>query len=702
MEQKFTNRLIDSTSPYLLQHAHNPVNWNPWGPEALRLAADENKPIFLSIGYAACHWCHVMEHESFEDEEVARVLNEHFIPIKVDREERPDLDEIYMNATILYTRGHGGWPMSVWLTPDGKPFYAGTYFPREDNYGRPGFKSVLEQVAELWQKKAGDLVSDATKVAGILENLHKPQKGEMLSREAISEAARQMFRAYDTNHGGVGSGNNKFPPSMSMQLLLREHCNGGSPEMLEAVELTLQQMAWGGIYDHLGGGIHRYSTDPQWLVPHFEKMLYDQALVSSIYLDGYLVTRKKLFAETARGIFEYVTSQLQSEEGGIYSTEDADSEGMEGKFYIWTLEQVQEALGEEAARLFAAYYDVTGQGNWDHPGDAHVPSGPKNILRILQPLEIVAQRHQISPPELEKRLGDARRKLFEVRQQRVRPGLDDKILAAWNGLMIASLVKGATVLEEPKYLSAAIRTADFVLARMQKDGRLLRSYRRGVANLTAYIDDYAFFIDGLTGLFEATGDLRWLAEAERLTNTAIEHYWDPEQGGFFFTAGDHEKLIVRSKLANDSAIPSGNSVMALNLLRLRLLLDRKDLGEKAAEILNLFSSSTVRSPFGHERLLCGIEAFHEGFREIAIVGGSQDPRTQQLLRTVSSAFLPNKVVAMLDPGAPDASKMIARIPLLAGKQLLDGKPAAYVCRNYACQMPTSDPHALARQLAASS
>ncbi len=702
MEHKFTNRLIDATSPYLLQHAHNPVNWNPWGPEALRLAAGENKPIFLSIGYAACHWCHVMEHESFEDEEVARFLNEHFIPIKVDREERPDLDEIYMNATVLYTRGHGGWPMSVWLTPDGKPFFAGTYFPREDYYGRPGFKSVLERLAGLWREKAGDLLNDATQVVGILGNFHKTAKGEMLSRKAVSEAARQMLHAYDPRHGGVGSGTNKFPPSMSMELLLREHRNGGGPEMLEAVELTLEKMASGGIYDHLGGGIHRYSTDPQWLVPHFEKMLYDQALVSAIYLDGYLASGKKLFAEAARGIFEYVTSYLQSEEGGIYSTEDADSEGMEGKFYIWTLEQVQEALGKEEVRLFASYYDVTEQGNWDHPGDAHVPSGPKNILRILQPLEAVARQHSIDPQELRKRLAAARSKLFEVRQKRVRPGLDDKILAAWNGLMIASLVKGAAVLEEPNYLDAATRAADFVLARMQKDGRLLRSYRGGVANLTAYIDDYAFFIDGLTGLFEATGDLRWLAEAERLTDTAIEHYWDREQGGFFFTAGDHEKLIVRSKLANDNAIPSGNSVMVSNLLRLHLLLGRNDLRDKAAEILSLFSASVAQSSFGHERLLCGMEAFHEGFREIAIVGESQDPKIQALLRTISGTFLPNKVVALLDPGAPDAPERIARIPLLTDKQLLDGKPAAYVCRNYACQMPTSDPQALARQLATAS
>ena len=710
MGHPYTNPLIHETSPYLLQHAHNPVNWNPWGPEALRLAQEQNKPIFLSIGYAACHWCHVMEHESFEDEEVARILNEHFIAVKVDREERPDLDEIYMNATILYTRGHGGWPMSVWLTPDAQPFFAGTYFPPEDAYGRPGFKTVLQHLAQLWRENGAELAADANRVTKILAGMHAPSPAAVLPREVVSEAARRMAGVFDARYGGVSSGSNKFPPSMAMELLLREHRKSGERYMLSMVETTLEAMARGGIYDQLGGGIHRYSTDPQWLVPHFEKMLYDQALVSSIYLDGYSATGRAEFAAAARGIFDYVLRNLQSEEGGFYSTEDADSEGLEGKFYIWTLDQVEEIL-EDDAGLFAARYDVTEHGNWNHPGDAHVPAGPKNILRIVRSIEDVAKEFRIKPEEAERRLAEGRRKLFTVREKRLRPGLDDKILAAWNGLMIASLAKGAAVLDQPKYLDAASRAAEFVLGRMQHDGRLLRSYRNGRAHLMAYLDDYAFLIDALLWLHEVSGRLRWLEEAERLMATANAYYWDEAEGGFFFTASDHEQLIVRSKLGSDNAIPSGNSVMIANLLRLGVLLGRSEFRDKAERIVSLFGGNAAQSPFGHERFLCGLEAWHEGLQEIAIVGDLDDSPAMEkptarkslavatsLLRVVYESYLPNKVVALLDPSWPEAGRLTERIPLLAGKQAVRGKPTAYICRNYACQSPTSNPEALRQQL----
>ena len=724
MDHRFTNQLINETSPYLLQHAHNPVNWRPWGPEALRLAREQNKPIFLSIGYAACHWCHVMEHESFEDETVAEVLNEHFIAIKVDREERPDLDEIYMNATILFTRGHGGWPMSVWLTPDGQPFYAGTYFPPYDMYGRTGFRTVLERLAEIWQEKSATVVEDASRVTEMLSQMHaekmhadKPHadktpeaaSGMALSREAISSIAQQLAGAFDPRHGGLASGSNKFPPSMAMDLLLREHRVKPSPALVEPVEVTLEKMARGGIYDHLGGGIHRYSTDSKWLVPHFEKMLYDQALVSSVYLDGYLATRRKDFAATARGIFDYVLRNLRSSDGGLYSTEDADSEGKEGLFYIWTWEQVLDVLGDEDGALFASFYDVTATGNWDHPGDAHVPEGAKNILRILRPVEEFARLHSISPAEMERRLVAARETLFAVREKRTHPGLDDKILAAWNGLMIASLAKGAAVLDEPRYRDAAVHAAQFVLSKLQQDGRLLRSYRNGHAHLMAYIDDYAFLIEGLINLYELTGELRWLDDAERLTMIALQYYWDESGGAFFFTASDAEQLILRSKIATDNAIPSGNSVMVMNLLRLHLLLSRSDLRDKAAAILSRFSGAAAQNPFAHERLLGGMESWHEGFQEIAIVGPLDDPRddprdgprTRALIRTVYGAYLPNKVVALLDPSWSNAAEIARRVPLLAGKTMLDGKPTAYVCRNYACQAPTTDPTVLAQQLESS-
>jgi len=525
--------------------------------------------------------------------------------------------------------------------------------------------------------------------------------GKILSREEVSAAARQIAGAFDPRHGGISSGSNKFPPSMAMELMLREirnPRNSRDPQLLAPVELTLETIARGGIYDHLGGGIHRYSTDPQWLVPHFEKMLYDQALVSSIYLDGYLATGREDFAATARGIFDYVLRKLQSEEGGFYSTEDADSEGKEGVFYIWTWEQVMDALGDEDGFVFASVYDVTATGNWDHPGDAHVPEGPKTILRISRPVKEAARLHAMLPAELEQSLAAAREKLFAVRERRVHPALDDKILTAWNGLMIASLAKGAAVLDDARYRDAAIRAAEFVLARMQKDGRLLRSYRNGQARLMAYLDDYAFLIEGLIGLYEITGQVRWLLEAERLMDTAIQYYWDKKEGGFFFTASDHEQLIVRSKLATDNAIPSGNSVMVMNLLRLHPLLGRKDLGDKAAAILSLFSGSASQNPFAHERLLSGIEAWHDGFQEIAIVGPMDDAQTKQLIRTVWSSFLPNKVVALLDPAWPDAAEIPRHIPLLADKQMVGGKPTAYVCRDYACQQPTTEAEVLKRQL----
>jgi uncharacterized protein YyaL (SSP411 family) len=452
-----TNRLVHETSPYLLQHAHNPVDWYPWGPEALTRARQEDKPIFLSIGYAACHWCHVMEHESFEDEETAEILNRDFIPIKVDREERPDLDDIYMAATMMYS-GSGGWPMSVWLTPDLKPIFAGTYFPRESLYGRPGFKTLLRNIAHIWKERRAELEAQAEEVTKALGSMQQLARSEVPSPDLITGLARRMAEAYEPNDGGLPSGGtNKFPPSMSMDLLLRVYRKTGEPMLLQRVELTLEKMGNGGIYDHLGGGIHRYSTDVRWLVPHFEKMLYDQALVSSIYLDGWQVTGRRMFAERARGIFDYVLRDLRSPEGAFYSSEDADSEGLEGQFYIWTLDEVKQVLGEEDAALFASRYDVTEWGNWDHPGDAHVPHGPKNILREVRSVETIAKLNHLDPVKLEARFAEMRRKMFEARAKRVRPGLDDKILCGWNGLMIAALAKGAAVLDEPQYGEAAAR-----------------------------------------------------------------------------------------------------------------------------------------------------------------------------------------------------------------------------------------------------
>ncbi|MEX2302782.1 MAG: thioredoxin domain-containing protein [Bryobacterales bacterium] len=700
MEHRFTNALVHESSPYLLQHAHNPVNWHAWGEEALRKARNEGKLIFLSIGYAACHWCHVMEHESFESEDVAEVLNRDFVSIKVDREERPDLDEIYMTATMLYSGGHGGWPMSVFLTPELQPVYAGTYFPKENAHGRPGFKTLLAFLSRSWNENRESLMTDSRKVVDAVRQIHGGgDQGDLVPREVVTQAVEQIWRAYDREQGGLASGSNKFPPSLSMDLLLREYLHSGYEPYRNAVELTLERMGNGGIYDHLGGGLCRYSTDTKWLVPHFEKMLYDQGLVASIYVDAWQATEreelKQLFSDRARGICDYVLRDLRSPDGAFYSSEDADSEGLEGKFYIWTLDEVKEKLGDDAGRIFASHYDVGEFGNWAHPGDDHVPHGPKSILQVARSAETIAKLNHLDAAEVARTIEESRQKLYEARQKRVRPGLDDKILCGWNGLMITALAKAAAVLDEPRYEEAAAQAAEFILGAMRQEGRLLASYGKGQARLKAYSTDYAFFIEGLLALFESSGGLRWLTAAGELADTMIEHYWDAAGGGFYFTAADHEELLVRSKTANDGAIPSGNSVMLMNLQKLATFLDRGDLRAKAEKIIRAFGASVPRTPFQHERLLCGIEAWHQGFEEIVIAGADDDPATRALLRTVYNLYLPNKVVARVDPSD---EKAIKGLPLLAGKTLVDGKPAAYVCRNYACQKPVTEPLELRSQL----
>ncbi len=604
VKHKHTNQLIHATSPYLLQHAHNPVDWNEWGPEALEKAKREDKPIFLSIGYSACHWCHVMEHESFEREDVAAILNAHFVSIKVDREERPDIDEIYMQATVAIT-GRGGWPMSVFLASDGTPFHAGTYFPRQQ------FMKILNSIAGTWETDREQLTRQGSQMRKhLLEWATQPKGGTaVIPEHLVADTGALLLRYFDTVEGGMrGNGTNKFPPSMAMDLMLRSYQRTGDPELLDAVDLTLRKMALGGIYDHLGGGICRYSTDPKWLVPHFEKMLYDQGLVSAIYVDAFQISRDPLYEETARGIFDYVIRDLQSSEGGLYSTRDADSEGLEGKFYVWTKAEVIEVLGADDAKLFCAYYDVTDSGNWNARG--HGPPGPINILNVPRNLKTVADEQGVSPDELARRLKGMKVKMFVEREKRVPPGLDDKILTGWNGLMIASLAKGAQVFDEPRYADAAARAADFVLKNLRRDGKLLRSYRNGESRLTGYLTDYAFLTEGLLYLYEATFDPRWIMESVSLTDDLIARYYDADGGAFFFTASDAEKLLARTKDPNDGAIPSGNSVTALNLLRLSLLTGNKDYRKKAESIFQVFAPKATRSAASFERLMCAVDFYY--------------------------------------------------------------------------------------------
>ena len=687
------NRLAAEASPYLLQHANNPVDWFPWGEEALAKARSENKLIFLSIGYAACHWCHVMEHESFEDDEVAAALNRDFVPVKVDREERPDLDEIYMSATMLFTGGHGGWPMSVFLAPDLRPVYAGTYFPKDNAYGRPGFKSLLRLIHEKWQQDGDSLLTDASRVVEAVRDIHSSgQASELPGQDHVIKAADSIYRAFDLTLGGITSGSNKFPQSISMELLLHAFDASGDTRYRNAVEVTLEHIANGGIYDHLGEGLHRYATDPNWLVPHFEKMLYDQGLVASIFIDAYQASgnpqRKNLFAARAQGICDYVLRDLTSPQGAFYSSEDADSEGLEGKFYIWTREELREILGAPAAKVFASHYDVSDYGNWMHPGDAHVPAGPKNVLQIVRSVEAIAKLDGVEPEQIEASLADSRLKLLRFRETRVRPGLDDKVLTGWNGLMITALAKTAAVLGEPAYGEAAAKAVNFLLSEVRNDGRLLASYGKGQARLTAYSTDYAFLIQGLIALYEWNGDAAFIDEAEALTDTLIEYYWDPENGGFFFTASDHEQLLVRTKTVQDGATPSANSTMAIELQKLAIILGRDDYKQHAEQILKLFIDTSLRTVFQQERLLCALDAWHRGHDEIAVVGDPSDVRTQALLSKIRSSYRPNKVVAQASTDQVAAPK---RFPLLEGRTLVNAAPTAYVCRDYVCQQPVTDP-----------
>jgi len=695
-----TNRLIDATSPYLLQHAHNPVDWHEWGPAALDRANQQDKPIFLSIGYAACHWCHVMAHESFENEEIAAVMNKHFINIKVDREERPDLDEIYMQATMILNQGHGGWPMSVWLTPDRRPFFAGTYFPPTSKWGRPGFKELCERIGELWRTRRNAIEADAERLtSAVARSLRTTTDVDTpLTLDVIDRTVTMLAGAFDHDRGGIISGgSNKFPPSMALDLFLRTIARDGTDEptrreLLELVNLTLDRMARGGIYDQLGGGIHRYSTDVDWLVPHFEKMLYDQALVSRIYIDAYQFTGKPLYARIACEIFDYVIDDLQSPEGGFCSTRDADSEGEEGKYYVWTRHEIIEVLGREDGELFCSYYDVSDSGNWNDP---HAPGVAKNILHVPRDLETVAKLNKIDPQKLEKRLAASRRKLLDVRRKRVPPGLDNKILAEWNGLMIASLARGGAAFNEKKYVEAAAKAADFVLTRQYEDGRLLRAYRNGRRLEAAFLTDYASMIDGLIELYEATFDRRWLDRAIELNTAAIEHFFDEQSGGFFFTADGHEQLIARSKDIRDSATPSGNSVQLMNLLRLSVMLGDETLRRPAEETMNHFAGQIIRSPGTGERFLAAVEFALAGPVELAVVGAASNPRTQALLRKINSTYVPNRVLLLSN--LADAGKNVDS-PLLQNRPLVGGHPAVYVCRNYTCQRPATTPTELESQL----
>ncbi len=678
------NRLINETSPYLLQHAHNPVDWHPWGAGALEKAKSEDKPILLSIGYSSCHWCHVMAHESFEDDAVAAVMNRDFVCVKVDREERPDLDDIYMKATQAMNQGQGGWPMTVFLTPDQKPFFAGTYFPPEDRYGRPGFKTLLENIAELWKTQRADLAKQAESLTGYLQASMKSADGMAVGETELRAFVDQLWYAFDDRRGGFGSAP-KFPPHGDLLLLFRCHRRFGDERAIQMAVKTLDEMARGGIYDQIGGGFHRYSVDADWLVPHFEKMLYDNAQLAAVYIEGYQATGNVFYRRIAAEILDYVLREMTAPEGGFYSATDADSEGEEGKFFVWTRAEVESILGAEPARKFCAYYDISERGNWEG----------KNIPNTPKPVEEVAASLGIKPDDLECSLAESRKKMHEARQKRVAPGLDDKILTAWNGLMIESLAEGHRVLGDPRYLAAATCAADFILETMRSpDGRLFRAYRAGTSHVNAFLEDHANFACALISLYECGAATRYLQEARKLADRIMADFSDASGGGFFSAPADHEKLIVRTRDGHDSAVPSDNAVAARALARLAFHFAQDRYRDAAVSAVRAYGRAIASTPRAFARSLIVTDFLLNGPVELALVGSPSDSNYEALRREVSKYYLPHRIVAHHDPSAgapPD-------LPLLQGKELVNGKAALYVCRNFSCRSPVTDPSDVERVL----
>ena len=674
------NRLAQATSPYLLQHADNPVEWYEWGEEAFRRAREEDKPILLSVGYAACHWCHVMERESFEDREIAALMNESFVCVKVDREERPDVDAIYMEA-VQTLSGQGGWPMTVFLTPDGRPFFAGTYSPPQDQHGLPGFRRVLEGLAQAWRERREEILDQGQKVVGALSRgTAFRASSDPLDEGILRQAHGALHQTFDPEWGGFGLAP-KFPQPMTTEFLLRMHLREYH-DSLDMVTVTLDRMATGGIYDHLGGGFHRYSTDRLWLVPHFEKMLYDNAQLARLYAEASQVSGSELYREVATETLDYLLREMRHADGGFFSAQDADSEGVEGKFFVWSYDELVRVAGETVADHFGA----TPDGNWEG----------KNILSTPHPLEEVAARHGMSADDLAGAVAEARRKLLDVRERRVKPATDDKVLAAWNGLAISAFAVSGRIFGETRYVDAALAAAEFVLSNLRRpDGRLLRAWRDGRTSGPAYADDHALMAAACLDLYETTFDVRWFTEARTLADDLIRLFHDPDGGGFFQTGSDAESLIIRPKELFDNAVPAGNSVAADVLQRLALLTGEAEYERAGVSALRLVRELMARAPTGFGRALGALDLYLAPAKEIAIVGDPEEEATRSLVGEVWGRYLPNTVLAV---AAPDDDVAAKTVPLLEGRDSLDGKPAAYVCERFVCQRPVTEPDALSAQL----
>ena len=721
-----TNRLAHEKSPYLLQHAHNPVEWYAWGEEAFAKARRENKPIFLSVGYSTCHWCHVMAHESFENEEIAAMMNREFVNIKVDREERPDVDRVYMTF-VQATTGSGGWPMSVWLTPDLKPFVGGTYFPPEERYGQPAFKKVLERIATAWKEDHDKIVEQGSRIVEVLRESQSAAPGEgKIDGSVLDAAYKQLDRSYDPKEGGFGNAP-KFPRPVTLNFLTRFYARDPKSDVgkhaLNMALFTLRKMAAGGMHDHIGGGFHRYSVDRYWHVPHFEKMLYDQAQLAVAYLDAFQITKDKQYESVARDILDYVARDMTSKEGGFFSAEDADSpvpvptrrddrrrdsarqsevgahraplqKTAEGAFYVWTKKEIDDALGDPA-EVFDFHYGVQAHGNAPEGSDPQDEFRGKNILIERHTIAETAHHFKKSDGEIRELLARSREKLFAIRAQRPRPHLDDKIISAWNGLMISAYARAAQVIDEPRYLEIATRSANFVRTKLYDASRkiLYRSYREGRSNIEGFADDYTFVVQGLLDLYEASFDVEWLKLASDLQETQDRLFFDEKNGGYFSNSGRDESVFVRMKDDNDGAEPAASSVAALNLLRLSQIYDDPKITERARKTIDAFATILAQFPSGMPQMLVAVQNSLGKPRQIVIAGKRDSPGTEALIKEVHRHFLPNTIVILAD--AKEGQKYFAeKNEAIRAMSLVEGKPAAYVCENFTCKAPVTDPKQL--------
>ena len=674
--QKFKNRLSEEISPYLLQHANNPVDWHPWGPEALAIARKEGKPIFLSIGYSSCHWCHVMAHESFENEETARIMNELFVNIKVDREERPDIDAIYMKAVILMN-GHGGWPMSVFLTPDQEPYFGGTYFPPAPKYNRPGFPQILQEASDLYRNQKTQLQSRSKK---LLENMNKsslsPRTDPSPVRQLITRTVELQAERFDETHGGFGSGM-KFPEPMLYSLLLRHWFHSESNDALMMADKSLTKMAEGGIYDQLGGGFHRYSTDRKWLAPHFEKMLYDNALLAKLYLESFQATKQEVYQRIPEGIFDYVRREMTAPEGGFYSSQDADTEGSEGTYFLWDMKEVLDLLGPRNAKVFSRAYGITATGNFER----------RNILHVKDSLEKISKEEGIPIFEVDHIVKTGKKALFDVREQRSQPGRDDKILTGWNGLMITALATGYSVLRQQRALDAAVQCGEFIWKNMWIESALFRVFKEGEVRVNGCLEDYAYLLEGFLALYEASFNTIWLERSTQLASTMIAKLWDEKSGGFFIS--DNDALVARLKNPEDEAVPSGNAVAAMSLSKLGHLTGKPIFAEKGRATVQAFRDEIEHRPTAFCGLLAALDFQESSQLEIVLAGDIEDPVYKELLEVVTKDYRPQKLVA-----GYRGEESVRWIPWMEGRKEIAGKPTVYVCKGQTCHPPVHTAEAL--------